>query len=301
MDDRSATKDAAAAAGSTADAIADTGRMVTDIAGSVVGAATGVASGVANELNRAASEFARFAPQRDRQGQRRPRHRVDGPRPGVWLVRGRPGSAAGAASSGPSGADATAPVKRELLALLSTLDRGLAAGREDTRRVEGAVHRLAALAGAVDLGGGALDGRWRLAYSTSLGATLGAISLPLPLPGCVGQISQEIAGGHVTESASLQAPISLAALVGDRAPALALRARGARCASRAARVRLGAPRKAELRGSGGVADWFGRLPALETPAWPQGETAQEVLYLDDDLRVMRDDGGNLLIYARADS
>ncbi|KAL6772166.1 PLAP9 [Auxenochlorella protothecoides x Auxenochlorella symbiontica] len=207
-------------------------------------------------------------------------------------------------------------LRDRLLALLPSLDRGVAAGPEVAARVESLAAQLGAAGGPVILsraggygsagGYGAspsdstlqqLGGRWRLVYSSAF-AKAGRLTLPLPLPANVGQIYQDIFTdtNELDNVLELLSPISLASVVpglsGSR-PTATVRLRHSFVLEGPSTLKI-SQTSTEIRPSGGLQGWLDSVPTLKPPSLPRGSGGSasfEILYLKDDLRISRSRGG----------
>ncbi|CAO2146786.1 unnamed protein product [Urochloa humidicola] len=219
------------------------------------------------------------------------------------------------ASDSPAGADADyiASLKVKLLSAVSGLNRGLAATQEDLDRADAAARELEAAAGGpVDLTGPGLDalqGRWRLVYSSAFSSrTLGG-SRPGPPTGRL----QPITLGQVFQR------IDVVSRDFDNIVELEL---GAPWPFPPLEATATLAHKFEVVGTSGVKIDFekttvktkgslAQLPPLEVPRIPDnlrppsssdagtGSGEFEVTYLDGDTRVTRGDRGELRVFVIA--
>ncbi|CAO2144622.1 unnamed protein product [Urochloa humidicola] len=221
------------------------------------------------------------------------------------------------ASDSPAGADAEADyipsLKVKLLSAVSGLNRGLAATQEDLDRADAAARELEAAAGGpVDLTGPGLDalqGRWRLVYSSAFSSrTLGG-SRPGPptgrlLPITLGQVFQRIDVvsrdfDNIVEL-ELGAPWPFPPLEATATLAHKFEVVGT------SGVKIDFE-KTTVKTKGSLA----QLPPLEVPRIPDnlrppslsdagtGSGEFEVTYLDGDTRVTRGDRGELRVFVIA--
>ncbi|CAN6363287.1 unnamed protein product [Urochloa humidicola] len=218
-----------------------------------------------------------------------------------------PGTTAAAAD-----ADYVASLKVKLLSAVSGLNRGLAATQEDLDRADAAARELEAAGGhggPVDLTGRGLDalqGRWRLVYSSAFSSrTLGG-SRPGPptgrlLPITLGQVFQRIDVvsrdfDNIVEL-ELGAPWPLPPVEATATLAHKFEIVGT------SGVRIDFE-KTTVKTKGSLA----QLPPLEVPRIPDnlrppasntGSGEFEVTYLDGDTRVTRGDRGELRVFVIA--
>ncbi|CAL4980232.1 unnamed protein product [Urochloa decumbens] len=217
-----------------------------------------------------------------------------------------------AGTSAGADADYVASLKVKLLSAVSGLNRGLAATQDDLDRADAAARELEAAAGgsgAVDLTGPGLDalqGRWRLVYSSAFSSrTLGG-SRPGPptgrlLPITLGQVFQRI---------------DVVSRDFDNIVELEL---GAPWPIPPVEATATLAHKFEIVGTSGVKINFekttvktkgslAQLPPLEVPRIPDslrppasntGSGEFEVTYLDGDTRVTRGDRGELRVFVVA--
>ncbi|KFM28294.1 putative plastid-lipid-associated protein 6, chloroplastic [Auxenochlorella protothecoides] len=283
---------------------ADAGR---EAGARVRGAAEEVAGGVAEAAESVSDQLGQAAAGADR---------VATSPPSSWSAEASvPGARV---SPGPTPPDEklVGELRDRLLALVPSLDRGVAAGPEVAARVESLAAQLGAAGGPVILsraggygsagGYGAspsdstlqqLGGRWRLVYSSAF-AKAGRLTLPLPLPANVGQIYQDIFTdtNELDNVLELLSPISLASVVpglsGSR-PTATVRLKHSFVLEGPSTLKI-SQTSTEIRPSGGLQGWLDSVPTLKPPSLPRGSGGSasfEILYLKDDLRISRSRGG----------
>ncbi|CAL4983673.1 unnamed protein product [Urochloa decumbens] len=216
-----------------------------------------------------------------------------------------------AGTSAGADADYVASLKVKLLSAVSGLNRGLAATQEDLDRADAAARELEAAAGgsgAVDLTGPGLDalqGRWRLVYSSAFSSrTLGG-SRPGPptgrlLPITLGQVFQRIDVlsrdlDNIVEL-ELGAPWPIPPVEATATLAHKFEVVG----TSGVKINF---EKTTVKTKGSLA----QLPPLEVPRIPDnlrptdntGSGEFEVTYLDGDTRVTRGDRGELRVFVIA--
>jgi hypothetical protein len=220
------------------------------------------------------------------------------------------GSGSAGAGAGSSGDPSLADLKLRLLAAVAPLDRGAAAARADLDRAEAAALALAAAAGPAAPTPAALDGRWRLLFSSAFASGSLGGARPGPPAGFgpfrLGAVQQDIyaAAGDLDNVVTLHARFSLAGLPGVAAepPALTLRLR--HDFSLLATTVTVEYKTTVAKATGGLGGWLSNLPEAATPRLPEALAARargadfEILFLDGDLRVTRGDRGELRVYAR---
>ena len=203
----------------------------------------------------------------------------------------------------------------ELLGLLASLDRGLAASADDVLRVDTLALRLQSAGGPVALPGSPLlDGRWRLLYSSGFaGGNLGG-ARPGPqaslLPLSLGQVHQDIRTPtrELDNCVSLVAKLSLASLPGVDAepPTVDARLRHTFELVGQNTVRI-VFENTVVKASGGLGGWLGWLPAVATPQLPEAlrpattgarSATFDVVFLDERMRVTRGDRGELRVFLK---
>ncbi len=209
-----------------------------------------------------------------------------------------------------------------MLALLSTLDRGLAASGDDVTRVDNLALQLENLGEPVILdittssnrksGLELLDGRWRLAYSSGFsGGNLGGRRPGPPAdlaPVNLGAVYQDIfvAAKELDNVVTLSAKISLASLFQVDPPAVTARLRHSFSIEGVATVRI-VFENTVAKTSGGIGGWLNMLSQFETPMLPESlrpvssnlrDATFEATFLDERMRLTRGDRGELRIFVK---
>ena len=205
----------------------------------------------------------------------------------------------------------------QLLCLLPSLDRGIAASSDDVARVDTLVSQIEAFGGAVILCSNladVLDGRWRLLYSSGFsGGNLGGRRPGPPaalFPLALGPVYQDIfvRAGELDNVVTLTAKFSLASLpfVNAEPPAVNARLRHSFTIDGAATVRI-VFENTMVKTSGGIGNWLGRGPQFDTPQLPaslregtasaRGATF-DISFLDEKMRITRGDRGELRVFLK---
>lgn len=215
-------------------------------------------------------------------------------------------------------ASATQQLQEDLLFLLSTLDRGLAASQDDVLRVDNAVRRLESAAGTVVMSEGAnmanFGGRWRLAYSSAFaGGNLGG-ARPGPqaslVPFNLGQVYQDISlvTMRLDNVVSFSAKYSLASWPGSGAepPTVSARLKHTFEVLGANTVRITYD-STVVKGSGGLGGWLSSLPEVATPQLPEPlrsafndarSATFDIVFLNEEKRITRGDRGELRVFVK---
>ncbi|KAH7617667.1 hypothetical protein Ndes2526B_g07531 [Nannochloris sp. 'desiccata'] len=217
-------------------------------------------------------------------------------------------------------------LQEQLLALLSTLDRGLAASGDDVTKVENFVLQLENAGEPVVLDIPTsdsstnkrksclklLDGRWRLAYSSGFsGGNLGGRRPGPPAslaPVTLGAVYQDIfvAAKELDNVVTLTAKVSLASLFQIEPPAVTARLKHSFRVEGAATVRI-VFENTIAKTSGGIGGWLDSLPQFATPMLPEflrpviapaGDATFDVTFLDEKMRITRGDRGELRVFVK---
>jgi PAP_fibrillin len=217
-----------------------------------------------------------------------------------------------------------------LLALLATLDRGLAASSDDVTKVENFALQLESASEPVILGisttsgdNGShskgrksglelLNGRWRLAYSSGFsGGNLGGRRPGPPaalLPLTLGAVYQDIfvSAKELDNVVTLTSKLSLASWFNVDPPAVTARLKHSFSIEGAATVRI-VFEKTIAKTSGGIGGWLDSLPQFATPMLPESlrpvtaparDATFDVTFLDERMRITRGDRGELRVFVK---